>query len=104
MDIATAGIVISGVLIPVLSFLYMVVRNIKKDSKCELDKAVKRVGKLENKTTKHEATFERLHMRIDNAEQDLSKFETSVETKLTKIEEKQDKIYELLMNRDCKTQ
>lgn len=99
MDLVSLGIIVGGVLVPVFSFVYVVIRNIKTDHKIELGKISDKIDKLEKDMAADSALVTQVNMRVDTVEQGQDKLETSVESKLDKFEEKLDKIYDLLIHK-----
>lgn len=100
MDLISIATIIGSVLIPVVGMVYTMIRNTRRDSKTEQDKITVRVAQSEKDSTKHDESFKRVHMRMDNLEADQDKLETTVENKLDKLEGKIDRIHDLMLERN----
>jgi hypothetical protein len=109
MDLISISAIIGGVLVPIISLIYAMTRNIKKDHKVEFDnikrdyktefdKISLRTGIMEKEIAKHDESFKRVHYRTDQIEHSHDKLETSVENKMDKFSEKLDKLFELILN------
>jgi len=114
MDLVSLGIVVGGVLMPVATLLYVLLRNIRKDREADKkeylvetdklerlyrrseEKLIMRIEQVENNITKHDESFKRTHMRSDNIEKKQDKLESSVDRSLDKLSDKLDRLFELL--------
>ena len=114
MDLISIVTVVGGVLVPVATLLYIMLRNIRKDRESdkkdylkELDKLetlqrtqneklTLRIEQVENQTTKHDESFKRTHMRSDTIDKKQDKLESSVGRSIEKLSYKFDKMLELL--------
>jgi len=114
MDLVSIATVVGGVLVPVVSLLYMMLRNIRKDRESDRRQYLKELEKLENlhrnqnekltqriekvksQTDKHDESFKRMNMRSDTIEKKQDKLESSVGRSIEKLSDKFDKMLDLL--------